>query len=418
MAKAPSSSGAVRRDYTELPPGMPTMVRTLANEVTAGGAEPVREGGRPAAVVPGGRRLHLRPPRRDRQRHRRPGRLPHRRRGRPDGVLRAVRSAMAVMARILGIPARVAVGFLVPDRIAPGTLEYSSQDLHAWPELFFPGRAGCGSSPRPPAGPGRARLHVAGRARGQPDRRHHQQPAAREEPSRGTERELGPQRVAPAPRGRTPDRLAVWVAALAGVAGLVVLGLLALLPRTLRRSRRAQRLGGGPEEAWAELRATAHGPRGAVAGGPLAARHPAAPRALPRETRGRRHPRAPRRTAPGSLPTRSGPGPDRPGARAVPLRPRGADRGVAARRRGDLPRGAARWGPALGPAPRRVVAAAPWSARVPGGAPPHGRAPGRGEVRRRRRPRRLTCHFGPQRPPTCHFRCPGRRPVTSGPQTR
>jgi len=34
MARAPSSSGLVSRDYVQLPPGLPTLVRTLANEVT------------------------------------------------------------------------------------------------------------------------------------------------------------------------------------------------------------------------------------------------------------------------------------------------------------------------------------------------------------------------------------------------
>jgi transglutaminase-like putative cysteine protease len=48
-------------------------------------------------------------------------------------------SAMAVMARSLGIPARIGVGFL------PGSLQESGwrsvrlTDAHAWPELYFPG---------------------------------------------------------------------------------------------------------------------------------------------------------------------------------------------------------------------------------------------------------------------------------------
>ncbi|WP_349899346.1 transglutaminase family protein [Parafrigoribacterium soli] len=51
-------------------------------------------------------------------------------------------SAMAVMARSLGIPARVAVGFqggTVMDAGASGQTNYrvTSQDLHAWPELYF-----------------------------------------------------------------------------------------------------------------------------------------------------------------------------------------------------------------------------------------------------------------------------------------
>jgi transglutaminase-like putative cysteine protease len=51
-------------------------------------------------------------------------------------------SAMAVMARSLGIPARVAVGFL-PGRQAtegtPGTWVVTFREAHAWPELYFQG---------------------------------------------------------------------------------------------------------------------------------------------------------------------------------------------------------------------------------------------------------------------------------------
>lgn len=53
-------------------------------------------------------------------------------------------SAMAIMARLLGIPARVAIGYLpgTPDTTGLNgqtTYTVSSNDLHAWPELYFPG---------------------------------------------------------------------------------------------------------------------------------------------------------------------------------------------------------------------------------------------------------------------------------------
>ncbi|HET7690323.1 MAG TPA: DUF3488 and transglutaminase-like domain-containing protein [Nocardioidaceae bacterium] len=51
-------------------------------------------------------------------------------------------TSMALMARTLGIPARVAVGFLRPDTVGiPGSdsYEYSRADMHAWPELYFGG---------------------------------------------------------------------------------------------------------------------------------------------------------------------------------------------------------------------------------------------------------------------------------------
>jgi hypothetical protein len=46
---------------------------------------------------------------------------------------------MAMMARSIGIPARVAVGFLRPAPTGDGSWVYSSDDLHAWPELYFEG---------------------------------------------------------------------------------------------------------------------------------------------------------------------------------------------------------------------------------------------------------------------------------------
>ena len=46
-------------------------------------------------------------------------------------------SAMAVMARMVSIPARVASASSQPDDLGNGNFEYSSYDLHAWPELYF-----------------------------------------------------------------------------------------------------------------------------------------------------------------------------------------------------------------------------------------------------------------------------------------
>jgi hypothetical protein len=46
---------------------------------------------------------------------------------------------MAVMARALGIPARVAVGFLPGTPNEDGTRTVTLRDAHAWPELYFDG---------------------------------------------------------------------------------------------------------------------------------------------------------------------------------------------------------------------------------------------------------------------------------------
>ncbi len=48
-------------------------------------------------------------------------------------------SAMAVMARSLGLPARVAVGFSPGTLIAPSQYEYRESNAHVWAQVFFPG---------------------------------------------------------------------------------------------------------------------------------------------------------------------------------------------------------------------------------------------------------------------------------------
>lgn len=48
-------------------------------------------------------------------------------------------SAMAVMARTLGLPARVAVGYAPGDQIDTGIYQYRERNAHAWAEIFFPG---------------------------------------------------------------------------------------------------------------------------------------------------------------------------------------------------------------------------------------------------------------------------------------
>ncbi len=48
-------------------------------------------------------------------------------------------ASMALMARSLGIPARVAVGFLRPEQVGDDTFEFQGLDMHAWPELYFEG---------------------------------------------------------------------------------------------------------------------------------------------------------------------------------------------------------------------------------------------------------------------------------------
>lgn len=174
-------------------------------------------------------------------------------------------SAMAVMARVLGIPARVAIGFLEPTPIGPDRWEYSSHDLHAWPELYFRGAGWVRFEPTP-AGraesvPDYSRVAVDAPGAGDPSAA----PTATDTPTGGPT-SLGPTATPTSETdpghagdaegsggaGRTVLTVLVVLLALLAVAALVVVG-----PRAARdRSRRA-RLAGGPDEVWAELRATA-----------------------------------------------------------------------------------------------------------------------------------------------------------------
>ncbi len=63
-------------------------------------------------------------------------------------------STMAVMARTLGIPARVAVGFAPGTRQANGSYVVGAHDAHAWPELYFSSVGWLRFEPTPGGPPG------------------------------------------------------------------------------------------------------------------------------------------------------------------------------------------------------------------------------------------------------------------------
>lgn len=178
------------------------------------------------------------------------------------GYCQQFATAMAAMARSLGIPARVDVGFLHASQEADGTYVFRGSDMHAWPELWFKGVGWVRFDPTPGVGATTpAYTHVklakgssgtkttAPSGRGTP--RANQHPSSKPRttkpiPPTGSDT---PQAAATGP-GRSWTWL--WV-----VIAVVLAGLLSATPAWLRRHRRRRRLAGDIEDVWDELQDTA-----------------------------------------------------------------------------------------------------------------------------------------------------------------
>ncbi len=257
MARAPSTGGQVSNSFLDLPDGLPAAVSNYAYQVTRNDDTRFekavtlqewfrRDGGftYDLNTVEGNGTDDL-------LRFLTPGD------GGRTGYCEQFASAMTVLARIVGIPSRVAIGFLQPDRIGEDTYEYSAWDLHAWPELFFPGSGWVRFEPTPP-----------GRASGVPG--YTTQPVAGIDtpsgPENRREADLLPNRgpsaspsASPAPEAAPqPDAEPSfsWLPVFGATGGLLLLVGLLLLPRLIRGSRSKRRRAGGPEAAWNELRDT------------------------------------------------------------------------------------------------------------------------------------------------------------------
>lgn len=164
-------------------------------------------------------------------------------------------AAMAVMARSLGIPARVAVGFLRPESLGANRYEFSSHDLHAWPELYFSGAGWIRFEPTPGSRTGGVPDYTTGQV--STDRT--TAPAPTAAPSGAAT--PGPAPLAGTAAGGTDrgDTLPWWVPAAVVLLALV----LALIPRLVRDNRRRRRWADAldpssvADAAWLELRDTA-----------------------------------------------------------------------------------------------------------------------------------------------------------------
>ncbi len=168
--------------------------------------------------------------------------------------------AMAMMARVAGIPSRVAVGFL-PGRRQGETWRVSIRDMHAWPELFFAGYGWVRFEPTPASVTGTApswTVPDTSRPTDTPSSEASSQPSSQASGAAPSE-SVAPS-AAPAPAGTGAGAGWLRTLVIAGI-GLVLLLVLAA-PATLRIRRRSERLSGDGEpaeqveSAWQEIRDT------------------------------------------------------------------------------------------------------------------------------------------------------------------
>ena len=167
-------------------------------------------------------------------------------------------ASMALMARSLGIPARVGVGFLSPEPVADGEgYYYSGTDMHAWPELYFDGVGWLRFEPTPSERTGERAPSYDSAADPESD-----DPTATTGPTTGSAQDpelrtpLGPEATAAA-GGRGGGDGGGPTAMLWTGLGLLALLALAVTPRLVRAEVRRRRWAAGgdaAEPAWAELR--------------------------------------------------------------------------------------------------------------------------------------------------------------------
>lgn len=162
-------------------------------------------------------------------------------------------TTMVVMARSLGIPARLAVGYLPGDRTGETAWQITGQDSHAWPEIYFPGSGWVRFEPTPAQQTGSPPAYTMPRVQGDPaaaptanDLRERQPTAG----STSTDDEATPSASSAAAVTPVVDTgLPGWVWITAGSLVVVLVGGLVLL--LARRRRASQEL--DPELAWQQV---------------------------------------------------------------------------------------------------------------------------------------------------------------------
>lgn len=146
LAAAGSYPAEIVSHYTEVPRNVPPQVRQLAQQVTAGSSSALSQAVRLQRwfTQSGGFSYDLAAP------------APQHGGDLSDFLLHSRRgyceqfaASMALMARVLGIPSRVAMGYTPGSEVRPGEWVVRSRDAHAWPELYFEGSGWVRFEPTP-----------------------------------------------------------------------------------------------------------------------------------------------------------------------------------------------------------------------------------------------------------------------------
>ncbi|WP_369046922.1 transglutaminase TgpA family protein [Sinomonas sp. P10A9] len=171
-------------------------------------------------------------------------------------------AAMAVMARVVGIPSRIAVGFApghptgqtvtVPSEGALPEYQVDGRDAHAWPELYFQGLGWVPFEPTPSRGvlPSYAFTDTTG-ASGSTNL---------DNPNDGLRANQNgetssPAPVATPPAASGPAEPTPWIPALYAALGVLALAIVVALPAGVRAAQRRRRLNRGLRGIWEELEA-------------------------------------------------------------------------------------------------------------------------------------------------------------------
>ncbi|MFG3511003.1 transglutaminase TgpA family protein [Streptomyces bobili] len=273
LASAPAARGSLRGEYTEVPDTLPAVVAQRAREITEGSSNDYERAVKLQEwfAVTGGFEY-------DTEVKVGTGR---------DAIARFLRDkqgfcvhfsfAMAAMARTLGIPARVAVGFAPGSTQSDGSVAVSLKDAHAWPELYFEGVGWTRFEPTPTRGstppytlpdtPGNAVPDLPQASRSA-DAAPSAAPSASTSCTSEEKRVQGCVSALPLDEaeqgGGGPPwyKIAGWT--VLGLASLVVL----LLPMLWRLRRRSVRLASAQHTGSAPVRRAGPGPRGGEVGQP------------------------------------------------------------------------------------------------------------------------------------------------------